>query len=250
MPPRPRLPRLVQTLAFLFTPITFIDACRKRYGDLVTLGTLFDSRFVMVFDPAAVKQLFRGPPEQLRAGEANAPLGPVVGQRSVLLLDGSEHLRHRRLMLPPFHGERMRAYEAVVRDAVDRTIDSWPVGPQFALLPSMQSLTLDVIMQAVLGVEPGPRQEELKRRVRAMLDPVGTRWRMIVALLSGGRRGMAEAARRFEEKRRHVDQMIYEEIAQRRGASDLEQRADVFSMLLLGRDEEGREMTDHELRDE
>jgi cytochrome P450 len=250
MPPGPRLPRVLQTIGFLFMPVTFIDACRRRYGDLVTMGTLFDSRFVMVFDPAAVKQLFRGSPEQLRAGEANAPLGPVVGQRSVLLLDGAEHLRHRRLMLPAFHGERMRAYEAVMRDAADRAVDSWPVGTPFPLLPSMQSLTLDVIMQAVLGVEPGARQEEMKRRLREMLDPVGTRWRMIVALLSGGRAGIAAAARRFEEQRRQVDEMIFAEIARRRAASDLERREDVFSMLLLAHDEEGGALTDQELRDE
>ena len=114
MPPGPPLPRLLQTLGFIFAPAPFLDACRRRYGDVVTMGTLFDSKFVMVFDPDLVKQVFRGPPEQLRAGEANAPLGPVLGQRSVLLLDGAEHLRQRRLMLPAFHGERMREYEQVM----------------------------------------------------------------------------------------------------------------------------------------
>ncbi len=98
----------------MFAPAPFLDACRRRYGDVVTMGTLFDSKFVMVFDPDVVKQVFRGPPEQLRAGEANAPLGPVLGPRSVLLLDGNEHLRQRRLMLPAFHGERMREYEQVM----------------------------------------------------------------------------------------------------------------------------------------
>src|SRR5438105_11542750 len=170
MPPGPRLPRFVQTLGFVFFPVPFIESCRRRYGDVVTMGTLFDPRFVMVFDPAGVKQLFRGSPEQLRAGEANAPLGPVVGERSVLLLDGAEHLRHRRLMLPAFHGERMRGYEAVMTEAADRVIDEWPVGETFTLLGSMQSLTLDVIMRTVFGVEEGPRQDELKRRVRALID--------------------------------------------------------------------------------
>ena len=153
MPPGPRLPRLVQTIGFIFAPAPFLDACRRRYGDVVTMGTLFDPKFVMVFDPDVVKQVFRGPHEQLRAGEANAPLGPVLGERSVLLLDGSEHLRQRRLMLPAFHGERMREYERVMTATADRVIDSWPVGEPFALLPTMQSLTLDVIMHAVFGVE-------------------------------------------------------------------------------------------------
>jgi cytochrome P450 family 135 len=250
LPPGPRLPRIVQTLGFVFAPVPFIETCRRRYGDLVTFGTMFDPCFVMVFDPEAVKQLFRGSPERLRAGEANAPLGPVVGERSVLLLDGAEHLRERRLMLPPFHGERMRAYETVIRDTADRVIDGWPLGRHFELLPSMQSLTLDVIMHAVFGVEAGPRQEELKRRVRAMIDPVGSRLGMLVMVLSGGRIGTPTGLQGFDERRRQVDELIYDEIARRRAAPDLEQREDIFSMLLLARDDEGRAMTDKELRDE
>ena len=111
----------------------------------------------MVFDPEVVKQVFRAPPDRLRAGEANALLGPVLGQRSVLLLDGAEHLRHRKLMLPPFHGRGMRAYEQVMREATDREIDGWPVSEPFPLMPSMQALTLDVITRAVFGVEEGER---------------------------------------------------------------------------------------------
>src|SRR3954468_22852436 len=174
LPPGPRLPRWAQTLGFVFVPVRFIEGCRRRYGDVVHFSTLFDSRFVMVFDPEIVKQVFRGPPEQLRAGEANALLGPVVGDRSVLLLDGAEHLRQRRLLLPPFHGERMRAYEAVMRQAADRAIDAWPVDEEFTLLRSMQSLTLEVITRAVFGVEEGARKDELTKALRAMIDPVAT----------------------------------------------------------------------------
>src|SRR5688500_11637298 len=131
LPPGPPLPRALQTAAFLFVPRKFFDACRRRYGDAVTFGTAFDSQFVMLFEPELVKQLFQGGNEQLRAGEANALLGPILGQRSVLLLDGAEHLRHRRLLLPPFHGRRMQAYEDTVREAADRAIDSWPTGEPF-----------------------------------------------------------------------------------------------------------------------
>jgi len=249
MPPGPRLPRWLQTLAFIFVPVRFIEACRRRYGDLVTLRTLMDPGFVMVFDPELVKQVFRGPPDRLRAGEANAVLGPVVGERSVLLLDGSEHMRQRRLLLPPFHGERMRAYEQVMRQAADREIDLWPVGQPFPLLPSIQSLTLEVIVRAVFGVAEGPRQEELKRRVRAMIAPTATRFGVLLLALSGGRFGSA-AGEHFEERRRVLDELIYDEIRERRMASDLDQREDIFSMLLLARDEDGQPMTDQELRDE
>src|SRR5204862_281180 len=104
-----------ETFTKLFRAFPGLHAIVHRWaahGDVVTFSTLFDSGFVMVFHPDYVKQVFRGSPEQLRAGEANAPLGPVLGARSVLLLDGAEHIRHRRLMLPPFHGERMREYES------------------------------------------------------------------------------------------------------------------------------------------
>jgi cytochrome P450 len=241
----------MQTLGFLLFPRAWMDSCRRRYGDdAVTFSSLFDPQFVMVFHPDLVKQVFRGPPDRLRAGEANAPLGAVLGQRSVLLLDGAEHLRHRRLMLPAFHGERMREYEEVMRDAADRAIDGWPVGEQFTLLRTMQSLTLDVIMSAVFGIEAGPRQEELKRRIRAVIDPVGSRRGVLLMVLSGGRLGMQAGIREFEQRRRELDELIFEEIAERRGVPDLEQRSDVLSMLLLARDDDGHAMSDRELRDE
>jgi cytochrome P450 family 135 len=250
LPNGPRLPRFMQTFAFIFLHRHWLNWCRRRYGDVVTFSTLFDPCFVMVFEPQAVKQVFRAPPEQLRAGEANAPLGPVLGERSVLLLDGAEHLRQRRLMLPPFHGERMREYETVMQEAADRAIDSWPVGEEFELLPTMQSLTLDVIMTTVFGIERGPRQEELKRRIRAVIDPVGSRPAVLLMVLSGGRFGTGGSLRKFEERRRALDELIYEEIARRRASENLDERTDVLSMLLLARDDDGRAMSDQELRDE
>jgi cytochrome P450 len=247
-PPGPRLPRAVQTFFFIFGSRWFISRMARRYGPIVQLGTAFDSNFVMVFDPALVKEVFRGPTERLRAGEANEPLGPALGMRSVLLLDGEEHLRQRKLMLPPFHGQRMRAYEDVMREAADRAIDSWPLDREFALLPATQQLTLEVILRTVFGVEQGPRQDELKQRLRGMIDPIANRFGILLMVLM--RRGNARAMARFEERRRRVDELIYDEIAHRREAPDLEQREDVLSMLLLARDEDGRPMTDVELRDQ
>ena len=253
MPPGPRLPRLLQTLGFILVPARFVQACRRRYGDVVKFSSLFDSCFVMVFEPELVKQVFRGSPQRLRAGEANAVLGPLVGDRSVLLLDGAEHLRQRKLMLPPFHGDRMRAYAAAMSEAADRAIVSWPIGVPFTLLPSMQSLTLEVIMRTVFGVDEGPRQEQLKARIRALIDQVGSGTRLPVGVLllalSRGRFG-AGAGKRFEEARRGLDELIFMEIARRRAAVDVDEREDVLSMLLLARDEDGRAMTDAELRDE
>ncbi len=250
LPPGPRLPRVVQTFGFIFGGVRFLEACRRRYGDVVTMGTLFDSKFVMVFDPAAVKQLFQGSNAQLHAGEANALLGPILGERSVLLLDEGEHLRHRRLMLPSFHGQRMQVFADVMRESADQEIDSWPVGEPFAVMPSMQSLTLRVIMRAVFGFEQGPAEDELRTRLREMIEPVARpRGMMLMALLGrlGSNRG--EAAR-FEARRRAVDELLFEEIGRRRAAPDLDKRTDVFSMLLLAEDEQGEKLSDGEVRDE
>jgi cytochrome P450 len=241
---------VLQTFAFIFGGVRFLEACRRRYGDVVTMGTLFDSKFVMVFDPAMVKELFQGSNAQLHAGEANALLGPILGQRSVLLLDEDEHLRHRRLMLPSFHGQRMQVFADAMRDAADKEIESWPVGEPFALLPSMQSLTLRVIMRAVFGFDQGPAEDELRTRLREMIEPVARpRGLLLITLLGrfGSNRG--EAAR-FEARRRAVDEILFEEIARRRASPDLEQRDDVFSMLLLASDEQGQKLSDREVRDE
>ena len=250
LPPGPKLPKLVQTLGFIFAGRRFLDACRRRYGDVVTMSTAFDAKFVMVFDPDLVKQIFQASPDRLRAGEANALLGQVLGERSVLVLDGAEHLRQRKLMLPPFHGKRLKAYEDTMRAAADRAIDSWPIGEPFTLMPAMQQVTLDVIMHAVWGIEAGPRADELKRRVRAVIEPLSRRFGVVVLAMSGGRFGDRKAVQRFEQRRRELDAMIYEEIAERRAATDLEERDDVFSMLLGARDDDGQPMTDQELRDE
>jgi len=252
LPPGPPLPRAVQTVGFMFAGPRFINACRRRYGDAVTFGTLFDSRFVMVFHPALIKEVFQGPPEQLRAGEANVMLGPIVGERSVLLLDGAQHLRHRRLMGGPFHGRRMQAHADAMLRSTDLEIDSWPVGEPFSLLPTMQSLTLRVILRAVFGYEPGAEEEELRRRLRAMLEPLsGPRAMMLLAALPFMRGDRAAATGRFEAARRAVDEILYAEIARRRAAPEaLDQRDDIFSALLLAEDEDGQRLSDREVRDE
>ncbi len=250
LPPGPGLPRILQTIGFIFGGPRFLEACRRRYGGAVTFSTLFDPHFVILFDPALVKEVFQGPGEQLRAGEANVLLGPILGERSVLLLDGSDHLRHRRLMLPPFHGQRMQVHADSMRESTDLEVDSWPVGEPFALLPSMQSLTLRVIMRAVFGFQPGAADDELRERLRQMIAPIssprGLPLMMILTRLTGNRTG----AERFEASRRAVDELLYAEIARRRSDPELEQRDDVFSALLLAEDDQGRRLSDREVRDE
>ena len=249
-PPGPPLPRWLQTLGFVVGGVRFLDAVRRRYGDVVTLGTTFDERFVLVFSPELVKRVFQGPPQQLHAGEANALLGPIVGQRSVLLLDGPEHLRHRRLMSPPFHGRAMLGWIETMREATDAEIDRWPVGEPFTMHPSMQALTLRVIVRAVFGYERGAAADELSAALRAMVEPLGSRSGLMLAAALVRGRGRSDSAQRFEARKRVVDQLLLAEIARRRADPDLADHDDVFSALLLARDEPGEGLADGEVRDE
>jgi cytochrome P450 len=221
----------VQTLGLAGARRPYLNACRRRYGDVVALRTLFGPPFVVVFDPDLVGELFRAPPERACAGAANAASEPLHGRSSLLLLDGAEHLRQRRLLSPPFHGDQMRAYERSMRDAADRAIDSWPVGEPFALMPSMHALTLEVIMRAVFGVGHGRNGSELEEGVRRMLE--------------------TSAGPRFERRRRLVSALLRAAIAARRHAPDLEERTDVLSTLIAaGRQDEARALSDDELHDE
>jgi cytochrome P450 family 135 len=250
LPPGPRLHPILQTAGFMLFGARFLEAMHRRYGDAVTLRTVFDERFVMVFDPELVKQVFQASTERLHAGEANALLGPILGHRSVLLLDGAEHLRHRRLMLPSFHGRQMLAHTQTMRDCADAEIDSWPVGEPFTMLETMQSLTLRIILRAVFGYTPGAAQDELRTRLRAMVDPLARRraLMMVSALVRG--QGDRRAAREFRARKQAVDEILLAEIARRRSEPDLEARDDVFSALLLSRDEDGNGLSDIEVRDE
>jgi cytochrome P450 len=253
-PPGPPLPRWLQTLGFVLGGVRFLDAVRRRYGDVVTLGTTFDEQFVLVFSPELVKQVFQGAPQQLHAGEANALLGPIVGHRSVLLLDGPEHLRHRRLMSPPFHGRAMLGWIETMRESTDAEIDGWPVGEPFAMHASMQALTLRVIVRAVFGLELDPAHpaaaDKLGAALRAMVEPLGSRSGLLVAAALVRGRGSSGSAQRFEARKRVVDELLLAEIARRRADPDLADHDDVFSALLLARDDDGEGLTDGEVRDE
>ena len=170
LPPGPREPPAVQTARWLLRPISFLESCRKRFGEAFSVRFLgFTTPMVMLSDPAAIRALYTERRHALPPGRGVALL-PVVGSRSVLLLEGSEHLARRKLMLPPFHGERMRAYESIVREVVERDVATWPAGQELSVHPRMQAVTLEVIVRAVFGVTDPARGERLRDLLRSLLD--------------------------------------------------------------------------------
>jgi len=250
LPPRPDLSRFMMTVGFMLTPTRFLDSCRRRCGDYFTLRPAGDRLLVITADPAAVKQVFTGDPDLLYAGEGNVPLAPILGPGSTLLLDGPEHLRHRRLLLPPFHGERMRKYGEVMTEAAEREIATWPRGRSFSVLESMQAITLEVIMRAVFGFEDAERRERIGGPLREMLDMVGSRGRVLALALTAGRNGPRSPWAKFAAARERADVLLYEEIHARMADPHGADGDDVFSLLLAARDEDGRPLSDSELRDE
>jgi cytochrome P450 len=240
---------LVQTLRWGLRPLAFMQECREKYGDSFSLRFLgFERPMVIISDPVAIKAVYTERENGLPPGR-NIFLEPILGSRSVLLLEGADHLARRKLMLPPFHGERMRSYESVVEEIVSAEIDSWPLDREFPIHSRMQEVTLEVILRAVFGVADGPRLERLRGMLTTVLADTAAPLAQLVGLATrrfGGRGPWAK----FERQLKEVDELLYAEIAEHRSKPDLEQRDDILSMLMVARFEDGEPMSDTELRDQ
>jgi cytochrome P450 len=241
--PGPRLPRAVQGVRFLASEHRMLQRYHRRYGDTFALKVWPFDPLVVVGDPAEVRRIFRGDPEQLHAGEGNQVLGPVVGPRSVLVLDEKEHLRTRKMLLPPFHGARMQVYGDIMRELAEAEVATWPSGTEIAMLPAMQRLTLRIILRTVFGVEEGARMDALERSLIRLMAR-GSRIMLLPALQRDW--GPGSPQRQFEASRAEVDQLLYAEIARRRASPEGD---DVLGMLLQARTEDGEPPSDAELRD-
>jgi cytochrome P450 len=215
---------------------------------MFTLRIAQEGTWVFVTHPDVVREVFTGDPRLLHAGEANVVLLPLVGRHSVLQLDEGEHMRQRKLMLPSFHGERMVRYRELMAGVAERELERWPAGEPIALWPRMQAVTLEVIIRAVFGVRDEERLVRVRERLREVLD-LTTDWRSMLALAVVGPRRMSRM-RYFQKELDPVNELLLEEIRSRREAPDLEERDDVLSLLLQARHEDGRPMSDAELRDE
>jgi cytochrome P450 len=249
LPPGPRYPLALQTLGWIARPGPFMERCRDRYGDAFSLRMYNEGTWVMFSDPAAVKQIFTGDPRLLHSGEANGILRPIVGPNSVLLLDDRAHMTQRKLLLPPFHGERMKAYGALMTAAAEAEIASWPGGEVVATRPAMQRITLEIVMRAIFGISDTGGLGRLRTALTSMLDWT-TKPSRLVVLVAAGPKGIPRIPE-YRAVMRELDAVIAEEIARRRVAPDVAERDDVLSMLLGARHEDdGSPMTDAELRDE
>src|SRR3954447_13347282 len=247
LPPGPRSPSVYNLVRFGRRPIETLQEWHRRYGDAFTVSFLGLGKGVYVSDPQSIKELFTGDQSDLLAGQANSFLSPIIGPHSVLTLDGPEHMRQRKLLLPPFQGSRVANFRSVVREVAQSEVDRWQPGSELVLRDRMRALTFDVICRAVFGVYEPERVERLRIALTAIIDSSP------LALTIGALRkdlGRWSPGGRFQRKLAAADALLYEEIERRRGESDLEGRSDVLSLLMQARDDDGQPMTDAELRDE
>jgi cytochrome P450 family 135 len=248
LPPGSRAPGAVNAVHFTRDPVGFLERQARKYGDAFSINFPGFGRMAYFAHPDTVKQIFTSDPGTLHAGEANGRvLEPALGKFSLLTLDEDDHMRQRKLLLPPFHGERVRRYVELITEIAEREIERWPLGSPLPLRPRMQAITLDVILRAVFGV----RGDDRLARFRATL-PQLTEASGVVMWLPFMRHNFGPWSPwvRFQRMRRAVDELVYEEIRLRRADPQMEERDDVLSLLLQARHEDGSPMSDEELRDE
>jgi cytochrome P450 len=245
LPPGPRWPTLLQSIALVRFRHRFVPAMHRRYGDVFTVRVMPKGQPLVLFTrPEHTKEIFAGDPEVFHAGKGNAILGPIMGEHSLLLQDSGEHKRARKLLMPAFNGQALRGYESVVTRLAKEEVARWTPGVPFRSLDRMNALTLEVILRVVFGVT----EEERLARLRPLVNNTVN---VSPAVLLGWGYPFLQRFGPWKatiENQRALDAVMYDEIARRRTAPDLAERTDVLSQLLRVTDEGG--LSDHELRDQ
>jgi cytochrome P450 len=252
LPPTLNLPAALQGLRFAMRPMSFHLTTQRRFGDVWTLRLpTRRNGFVVSCHPDHLQSLLKADPADAPSLTGESPLRPILGPNSVLTSVGARHLRQRRLLLPPFHGESVQRYVEMISEVAEREIDGWPVGEPFPLAPRMQAVTLEVIMRGVFGIgagaDAGTAEQRLRQTVRRLL---AASTHPLYQLLELRQAGVTEAKGVLAAMLAIADRQMYAVIRARRAAADRDQRNDVLSLLLAARDEDGRPLTDRELRDE
>jgi len=246
LPPGPRAPRLLQSRRWSREPLPFLEQCRARYGATFTLRLRHLGTWVLLSDPEDVKRVFSAGTGDLGVGVPNLALRPVLGAHSVMLSEEPEHMARRKMMLPRFHGERMREDAEAMTDLARREVRAWPAGEPFQLWPRMQALTQEVVMRAVFGDDDG-RLDRLRGLLTHLTETVNDEGRLRKLALFGPR--WLERSRGWREAMAPVEAEVLAEVGRRRAAGD-EARKDAVSILIDARNEDGSPLSEKELRDE
>jgi cytochrome P450 len=244
------MPSALQAVGWALRPLPFMKRCSERYGDIFTMRIRGGRPWVILSDPEDVGKVLTISPELVRAGagEANPLLGPLLGPRSVMLLDEPEHMTHRKFILPSFHGERMRGYGEMMVEVAREEIARWPVGEPFALWPRMQAISMEVVMRSVFGATDTPQMGELRRLLKQLTDWLNDPSRLTLLSAFGSRWLSGNTG--FRAVIEPVEAAVLEEVRRRHALPERPQDDGILSLLEQAYDENGTPMTQQELRDE
>ncbi len=246
LPPGPHAPSLLQSIRWAREPLPLLERCRERYGDTFTLRILHLGTWVVLSDPEDVKRIFAMDSDGLGVGVPNLVLGPVLGPHSMMLIEEPDHMTRRKLMLPRFHGDRMREDAEMMTELARREVRAWPVEEPFKLWPRMQALTQEVVMRAVFGDDEG-RLDRLRALLTRLTEAVNDNSRLRMLALFGPR--WLERSRGWREAMAPVEEAVLEEVRRRRAEGE-NGRRDAVSMLIEAREEDGSPLSEKDLRDE
>jgi cytochrome P450 len=246
LPPGPRMPRLLQSIRWTREPLPFLEQCRERYGDTFTLRLRHLGAWVVLSDPEDAKRIFSTDTNELGVGMPNLALRPVLGTHSVMLSEEPEHMARRKMMLPRFHGERMREDAEMMTELTRREVRAWPVGEPFRLWPRMQALTQEVVMRAVFG-DDGGRLDRLRALLTNLTEAINDESRLGKLALFGP--GWLERSRGWREAMGPVEEAVLDEVRRRRAEGE-DGRRDAVSILIEARNEDGSLLSEKDLRDE
>ncbi|MBD2360542.1 cytochrome P450 [Anabaena minutissima FACHB-250] len=253
LPKTPKTPPVIQMLNWIFRPMAYMEECTKRYGDIFALKLQKDlPPLVFVSNPQDQQQILSHDTKELEApGDLNDLFEGLLGKRSVITLSGAEHQRQRQLLMPPLHGERMRGYSEIINDITAKVISEYQIGESLNIRTVTQAITLRVIMQAVFGLDEGVRAKKLQKLLGETLENGSSVWLVALLYFPALQRdfGPIKVWGKQEQLQQQTDQLIYEEIQERREHPD-PSRTDILNLLMDARDAEGQPMTDVELRDE
>ncbi|BDI15641.1 cytochrome P450 [Nostoc cf. commune SO-36] len=240
----------LQTIKVILQPIEMLEETQQRYGDIFTSRFASFPTQILISNPQAIQALFTADSQLFDSGSGNQIVQPLVGANSVILLDGDRHLQQRKLLMPTFHGERMRAYGELIREITLQVTSQWSIGKPFIARASMQDISLQVILRAVFGLKSGERYQQIKQVLTEMLDTFNTPLSVIFLFFKSLQRDLGAWSPwgKFIRRRQQLDELIYQEIRERRHQTEYGE--DILSLLMSARDEQGQPMSDVELRDE
>ena len=251
LPDGPKVPRLIQTIRGILQPLKYIEKAAQEYGDFYTTKFAGFPTQVIISNPQAIQEIFTADSKMFNSAQGNQVLRPLLGEYSLVLHDGNYHQQQRKLLLPSFHGERMKAYGNTICEITEQVINQWKIGQVFSARQAMQEISLRVILRTIFGLDEGERYYQLRELMGVLIDSIGSPLRSSFILLPILQKDLGDWSPwgNFIRQKQQIDELLNAEIRERKAANDFSGE-DILTLMLTARDEAGEPMAEAELRDE